>query len=308
MAASTLLQELRWELRELVKALGSLRFYLVLMVMAAGLALAALAVNGIIIPRAFAASGVSGIAVLIFYVAGWPSVGVLYLLLNIPLFVLGWREYTLKYVVISLLGAFLFSGFLEVTRGIAIEVADPLLAAILAGVMIGAGAGAYLRLGGSAGGLDIVAALIRKKLGIPMGRVFITVNAVNLAGAWIINDLNTALYSAMLLWVLSYTMDKVQTGFSQRRAVLIMSDRPDEVAEQVMKRLNRGVTFFHSHGGQSGKSAKVVYSVINMMELGKMKELLFEIDPQAFVVVYNTSEVIGKHFLTWEEEGYLKRP
>jgi uncharacterized membrane-anchored protein YitT (DUF2179 family) len=309
MSSSALMSELQWELRELGRALRTWRFYSTLIVMAAGLTLCAIATNAIVLRDALASSGVSGIAVLIYYVTGRPSVGVLYLLLNVPLFILGWREYTLKYIFIASIGVVQFSVLLEVTQGIPLDVHDPLLSVVLAGAMIGVGAGAYLRMGGSAGGLDIVAALLRKRFAIPMGHVFIAINAVNLVGVAIIRDLTSALYSALFFWVISFLLDRVQSGFSQRRAVLIFSDRPQAVAEQVMRRLNRGVSFFHASDiGPNAPVTQVVYSVINMLELGKMKDLLYEVDAEAFVVVYETSEVIGKQFLSWEEAGYLRPP
>ena len=309
MSSSGLLTELQWELREVGRALRTWRFYATLSVMAVGLALCAVATNAIVLRDALASSGVSGIAVLIYYVTGWPSVGMLYLLLNIPLFILGWREYTLKYILIASIGVVQFSVLLEVTQDIVLDVHDPLLSVVLAGAMIGVGAGAYLRMGGSAGGLDIVAALLRKRFAIPMGHVFIAINAVNLVGVSIISNLTSALYSALFFWVISFLMDRVQSGFSQRRAVLIFTERPQAVADQVMRRLNRGVSFFPvSDAGGDSQTGQVVYSVINMLELGKMKELLYEVDAEAFVVVYETSEVIGKQFLSWEDAGYLRPP
>jgi uncharacterized membrane-anchored protein YitT (DUF2179 family) len=99
----------------------------------------------------------------------------------------------------------------------------------------------------------------------------------------------------------------MQTGFSQRRAVFIITNKPEAVAEQVMKRLDRGVTFFSGAGARSGDPKKIVYSVINMVELGRMKDLLFQIDPDAFVAIHETNEVIGRRFLSWEDQGYRRK-
>ena len=88
--------------------------------------------------------------------------------------------------------------------------------------------------------------------------------------------------------------------------MIIITDHPKAVAEGVVKRLDRGVTFFHGAGSRSGDPKEIVYTVINMIELGRLKELLFQIDPAAFVVVHHTAEVIGHRFLTWEEEGYRR--
>ena len=204
----------------------------------------------------------------------------------------------------------MFTLAMELTAGVIIPVEDPMMAALLAGVLTGAGSGFYLRYGGSAGGLDILGAYLKKKFSIPVGTLFVTVNGTILVGALAIHDFdfNLALYSAVFMWVNSWVLEKVMTGFSGRNAVLIVSRKPDKVAEEVMQRLNRGVTFFHASGGDLGEGERVVYTVINLLELGKLKDLLFHVDPDAFVVVYNTSEVIGEKFLTWEDQGYQHRP
>ncbi|MCH8844513.1 MAG: YitT family protein [SAR324 cluster bacterium] len=308
MSQNRFIEEFRWQLRELFQAFTEFRLYRTLAAMAVGIALIGVAINGIVIPQNMIAPGVSGISLLIFYVAHKPALGLIYFALNVPLFVIGWRVFALKYLFISICGVVMLSASLELTRDVRIPVPDPLMGSIIAAVILGFGSGFYLRLGGSAGGLDILATVIRKKFALPMGRVFVAVNAINLAGAWLVYDLNSVLYSALFMWVQAWTLDRVQTGFSQRRSVLIISDRPEEVAEGVMKRLDRGVTFFHGADAHSADPKKIVYTVINMVELGRLKELLFNIDPDALVVVHHTAEVIGARFLTWEEEGYHHRP
>ncbi|MDH4248288.1 MAG: YitT family protein, partial [Deltaproteobacteria bacterium] len=295
---------MRWEIADLGLALRSWRFYRIFLVMIPGLLLGAAAINGVVIPLRLYAPGVSGLSLLWFYTAGTPSMGVIYLIMNIPIFLIGWREYALRYLVISVVGALMFTVALELTQHVRLETRDPLMAALLAGVLSGVGSGLYLRFGGSAGGMDILARFLKKRFGLPMGTTMNTVNLVNLAGAYLMFGLDNALYSAVYMWVSSMTMDQVQTGFSQRQAVLIISKFPEDVAQQVMRRLDRGVTFFHATGGFTKNSELVVYSIINRSEMGQLKSLLHETDPEAFLVVYNTSEVIGRTFLTWEDEGY----
>ena len=301
------LVQLRWEFRELVQALGTWRFHGTLAATAVGCVAGSVAINGILIPRNLFAPGTSGTSLLIFYLTGWPSLGVIYLLLNVPIFLLGWREYALKYVAISAFGVLAFSLALILTGDVTIPAPDPLMGAIIAGVLMGAGSGFYLRLGGSAGGLDILATYIRKKLAVPIGTTLNAVNGLNLLGAVLIFDLSTAFYSAVFMWVNSWTQEKVQPGFSQNRAVFIITERHEAVAQQIRSRLDRGVTFFTATGSYSGRPLQVVYSVINMVELGRLKDIMFQVDPGAYVMVTHTTEVIGRRFHTWEEEGY-RRP
>jgi len=302
-----LLVQLRWEFRELLDAMATWRFYRTLAMMVVGVAMGAVAMNAVLIPRSLFAPGSSGITLLLYYLAEWPSLGVIYFLLNIPLFVIGWREYALKYLVISLIGVLLYSALLIATEGIAIPAYDPLMAAIIGGVLMGAGSGLYLRFGGSAGGLDILATYLRKRLAIPIGSTFNLVNAVNLVGAVVLFDLHVAFYSAVFMFVNSWTLEKVQVGFSQHRAVFIISKEPQAMAERIRNRLNRGVTLLQAIGGYSGEPVQVVYSIINMYELGRLKDILYEVDSNAYLMVTQTSEVIGQRFRTWEQEGY-RRP
>jgi len=304
MRVNDFVDSMRWEIADLGRALRTWRYYRTFLVMIPGLTMGAIAINGVVIPLNLYAPGVSGVSLLWFYTTGFPSLGMIYLILNIPIFLIGWREYALRYLVISVLGALMFTLILELTQGVRLETKDPLMAALLAGVISGAGSGLYLRFGGSAGGMDILARFLKKRLGLPMGTTMNAVNLLNLGGAFLMFGLDNALYSAVYMWVNAMTLERVQTGFSQRQAVLIISKTPAEIAEQVMRRMDRGVTFFHATGGFTKNSELVVYSIVNRSEMGQLKALLYEIDPEALMVVYNTSEVIGRTFLTWEDEGY----
>jgi uncharacterized membrane-anchored protein YitT (DUF2179 family) len=303
---SRFVARLRWELDEVFQALKGWRLYRTLAAMAVGIAIAASVLNSVVFPLNLFPAGVTGIAALPFYLYGYPPVGLSYLALNLPLFIIGWREFALKYVLIALTGVLMFSGALELTSSITFRIADPLMGSIIGGALVGAGSGIYLKFGGSAGGLDILGTYIKKRFAIPIGTLFNSVNAVNLLAALIVFDVSTAFYSGVYILVTSWMIDKVQTGFSQRRAVFIITDMPEAVAQQVMKRLDRGVTFLSGAGARSGDPKKIIYSVINMLELGRLKDLLFQIDPHAFVAVHETSEVIGRRFLSWEDEGYRR--
>ena len=307
MNSSRLLARLRWDLNELLHAFRTWAFYRTLLTMAAGISFSGLILNSIVFPQHLFPAGVTGIAATVFYLFGKPTVGIGYLILNIPLFVIGWREFAFKYVFTSLIGVVMFTFALELTKPFAFTIQDPLMSCIIGGACVGLGSGIYLRFGGSAGGLDIVATYVKKRWAIQMGTVFNGVNAINLASALIIYGVENAFYSGVYILTTSWMVDKVQTGFSQRRAVFIITSKPESVAHHVMKRLDRGVTFFHGAGGRSSDPKKIVYSVINMVELGRLKEMLFRIDPEAFVTVHETSEVIGKRFLSWEEQGYQRR-
>jgi uncharacterized membrane-anchored protein YitT (DUF2179 family) len=292
------------DIHYLLDSLKTKRFWRTILITLLGSITASLAINGILVANNFFDGGVNGISLVIFYLTGWPPLGAIYFLLNIPIFLICWREMSLKFVVISLLGVFFLSSALYFTRNVRIEIEEPMLAAILAGIIVGGSIGVFVRFGGSTGGLEMVALLLKKKFSIPMGNTFITANAIPLCGALLIYDLNIALYTGVYMFVESFVLEKAQTGFSQRKTVFIISHKPDLIAEQVMKRLDRGVTFIHASGGWTHNEHRMIYTVINMSELGRLKELMFHHDPDGFIAISNTAEVIGNRFLTWEDEGY----
>ena len=298
--------QLAWELGEIRNDLRSLQFYRMLGAMAVGLVLCAVVVNGILIPNHFFSGGTSGLSLMVYYQTGWPSLGVIYLMMNIPLFVIGWREYALRYVLVSVTGVMIFSLALDLTTWVVWPIDNPLIAAILAGILIGVGTGLYLREGGSGGGMDILAKFIRKRLAIPMGTTMSLVNVFNLIGAWLIYDLETAFYSGVYMWVLAFVLEKVQTGLGQHRGVFIITSLPEAVSNRIQHDLDRGVTFLHVSGGYSHRSMRMVYTVINLYELGRLKQIMFELDPASFMMVSEASEVIGHRFHSFEEDGYRK--
>jgi uncharacterized membrane-anchored protein YitT (DUF2179 family) len=288
----------------LIFSIKTWQFWRTILLMAIGSVVIASAVNGLLVNYKLFDGGANGISLIIFYLTGWPPLGAIYFLINVPILIIGWREMSLRFLVTSIIGVIFLSTALYFTRNMSISVKEMIMVPILAGIVIGAGAGVYMRFGGSCGGIEIIAQVLRKKFSIPMGNTYIAINAIPLIGAVIIRDIDIALYTGVFMYVQSYVLQKVQTGFSQRKAIFIVSHQTDVIAEQVMKRLDRGVTFFHASGGWTHEEQRVIYTVINMTELGRLKEMLFLIDPEAFIAISDTAEVIGKRFLTWEDEGF----
>jgi uncharacterized membrane-anchored protein YitT (DUF2179 family) len=182
-----------------------------------------------------------------------------------------------------------------------------MISAIFGGIVAGFSTGIYLRHGGSVGGLDILGTVLKKRLEIPIGYLFNAVNFIIIAGNAVIYDLETALFTGVFMYIFSWCMQKALIGFSQRKSVFIISSKPELVAEKILQKMDRGFTYFHASGGYAGGEKRVIYTVINLLELGRLKEYLFETDPDAFIAVQDTGDVIGKRFLTWEEEGYKVR-
>jgi uncharacterized membrane-anchored protein YitT (DUF2179 family) len=257
-----------------------------------GSIICAVAVNSILIPKQFLAGGFTGLAMLIHYVLPFAPVGVVYFLLNVPLFIFGWMFVGRRFFFYSIVGMVIFSlAVLIPFPEIAIE--DRLLNALTAGIISGIGSGILLRSLGSAGGMDILAIIVLKKLSVRLGTTSLVFNAILMLSAIARIHLEMILYTLIYIYVSAYFVNLVVTGLSQRKAVMIISDQWHEISREIMAKLDRGVTVIHGEGGYSGKQQKILYSVIPFQELGRFKDLIRRVDSNAFVVITETMEVMG---------------
>ncbi|GLI34027.1 YitT family protein [Desulforhabdus amnigena] len=250
--------------------------------------------NSVLIPQQFLSGGVVGIALIFHYFLPKFNTGLFYFLLNIPLILLGWFSVSRTFMLYTAYGMAVFSLSAAWVNPYLPPVEDPILGAILAGVICGTGAGIILRSQGSAGGLDILGVYLNKKLGLRVGMtVFALSSSVLVVGGYFF-DFQKALYSLIYVYASGRIMDAVITGFNQRKSVLIVSNHSDAIAKEILTRLNRGVTFLHGTGGYTRKRKQVIFSIITLTELAKVKELVYGIDPHAFMVVNDTLEVLGQ--------------
>jgi uncharacterized membrane-anchored protein YitT (DUF2179 family) len=261
--------------------------------LAVGSVLCALAIKGILVPKQFLAGGVTGLALLAHYVLpSWP-IGFIYFLLNIPLFVIGWLFVGRRFFWYSLAGMLIFSGVIFGPFP-AIPIGDMLLSALAAGIISGVGSGIILRSLGSAGGLDVLSVILFKRFSVRPGTTVMTFHALLLFVAVFRLPLETVLYTLIYFYINSYFVNLVVIGLSQRKAIMIISSRWQEISQQIMDKLQRGVTIVQGEGGYTGQRLHILYTVIALTELSRFKEMIRNLDPQAFVVVTETQEVMGK--------------
>jgi uncharacterized membrane-anchored protein YitT (DUF2179 family) len=253
----------------------------------------AVAVNGIVVPKHFLSGGITGLSLMVHYFYGRIDVGWLYLVLNIPLFIAGWVRISRQFFLYSLFGMAVFSFTLLVTK-VTIVVHDQMLAAILAGIISGIGSGIVFRSYGSAGGLDIISIFFYQKYSIGLGYTILAFNSIILLIGAILFGTDLALYTLVYLFVSTYLIDVVLVGLDQRKTVFIISDSSRKIADEILREMNRGVTFFKGEGAYTGTSKEIVYTAITMKELARLKDLIFSIDKEAFVVINDTKEVLGK--------------
>lgn len=258
-----------------------------------GSMLSALAVNGILIPQNFISGGVTGLSLLIHYLFPACPVATLYFFINIPLFILGWLYVSRRFFFYSIAGMLFFTAAVSLIH-IPIPVHDPLLSALLAGIISGAGSGLMLKSYGSAGGTDILSVILLKRFSIKIGTTVLAFNALLLSAAAIVFTLESALYALIFMFVSSKIIDIVVTGLSQRKAVLIISSQWREISKEIMENIHRGTTIFQGIGGYTGKQENIIYTVVTFREMARLKEIVRRIDPNAFVVITDTLEIIGR--------------
>ncbi len=264
-----------------------------LALLATGSIVCAVAINGILIPKQFVSGGFLGLALTIHYLfPGPPSLGLLFLLLNLPLFALSWRFVGRRFFLYSVAGMLIFSAAVEWIR-IPVPLEDKLLGALLAGIINGLGSGIILRSQGSAGGTDILSVLLLQRFSIRLGSTILAFNGVILTGAAFLFSLEGALYTLIYLYVSSHMVNLVVTGLSQRKAVFIISPRWEEISKGILEGIRRGVTVLYGQGGFTGNPERILYTVITFRELARLKRLIRSVDPDAFVVVTDTLEVMG---------------
>lgn len=257
-----------------------------------GSAICALAVNGILVPKQFLSGGLTGITLFINRFVPAAPISWMYLVFNIPLFIFGYRQLGKRFFVLSLAGTAFYTAAIELID-FRIAVNDMMLSAILAGLINGIGSGMILRSKGSAGGTDILSVLLANRFGIKLGTTFLSFNIFVLTGAALFFSLDEALFTLVYMFVSSKMIDLAIYGLSQRKAVTIVSEQWKTINQNILDEMQRGTTLIAASGGFSQQSVNMIYTVVSRRELNQLKEVVLREDPKAFLVVNETSEVIG---------------
>jgi uncharacterized membrane-anchored protein YitT (DUF2179 family) len=175
-----------------------------------------------------------------------------------------------------------------------LPIRDPLLNALTAGIISGIGSGIILKSVGSGGGLDILSVILIKRFSIPIGTTVMGFNGVLMLAALFRFNTEIVLYTLCYLFVTSQLVNLVVTGLNQRKSVMVVSLQWQAIAREVMENMHRGVTIVDGEGGYTGQKLRILYAVITFQELSRFKEMVRQLDPDAFVVVAETVEVMGK--------------
>lgn len=248
-----------------------------------------------LVPNNIIDGGVVGISIMASYLTGFPF-GAFMILLNLPFLYMGYKQIGKSFAistVISIVAISILSAQFEPIPSIT---GDYFLAAVFGGIITGAGVGLIIRHGGSLDGTEIVAIIMDKKTTFSVGEVVMFFNLFILGSAGFVFGWDKAMYSLVAYFVISKMIDVVIKGLDESYAVMVVSDENEEIADALMHRLGRGVTFLHGQGGYTGDAKKVLYCVVTRLEVGKLKDIALEKDETAFVTINPVHDIVGGRF------------
>ena len=272
----------------------------------------------LVIPFHFYEGGATGITLITYYLFKIP-VSIMNLLINIPLFVLAWKLLGKKSLYLSLLGTFSVSAWMAIFESMPLShryhhfifdafKGDILLACIASGVVLGLGLGIIFNAGGTTGGTDILARIFNKYTSLSMGKLMLIVDAIVLTTVVVVfQDVRTAMYTLFFILIDTLVIDLIGEGGFAGKGFLIVTSKPEEIAQKVSDDLGRGITFIRGMGYYSRKDLDIVYCVVSRNEMKQMKDIINRIDPFAFITISEAHEILGEGFTLDKEKQPITR-
>jgi len=267
---------------------------------ALGAAIMAFGIINFSVTANLASGGITGITLILFHVFGM-NIGLSFFLINIPLLIIFWRYSTKAVFVKTIFGYLCLSGFSSLFEWLGPIVPDMsehmILAAICFGACIGVGTGMILKREGTTAGTIVVAKLLQDLFQISVVKTLLVTDAiVIIASLFLFVNLTDGLYSLLALFVCTRTLNKMQEGFMSGYKVLVFTDHPELLAEEIYRSIHRGVTFLRGKGGYRKEEKDIVMVIVDNRQLVKLKNLVSALDPDAFVSVSRTHETLGEGF------------
>ncbi|WP_093107438.1 YitT family protein [Salimicrobium album] len=257
----------------------------------------ALAFNLFLLPNNIASGGVAGISTITKDVFGWEP-GIVQWVLNILFFSMGLFILGKNFGIKSLVGTLILPFFVLITSDVVTPTEDPLLGAIFGGMGIGLGLGIVFRGRASTGGVDLGAQVLHKFTKLPLGICIAILDGTIVFTSAIVFSVEEGLYALISLFITSRTIDLVQVGFNTSKNVMIISKKEMEVRRALLNDIDRGVTVLKGAGGYTEEDRPVIMCVVQQNEFMKLTRTIKEIDPGAFIVTMNATEVLGEGFKT----------
>ncbi|MBR7122067.1 MAG: YitT family protein [Oscillospiraceae bacterium] len=271
---------------------------------ALGCIIFAIGFNLFLEPNGLNAGGISGLAMVFVSFTKLGTVGILTAIVNIPLFFIAAKKISKNFLVYSLFGMFFNSLFIDMLAILPRPNVDPLLSALYGGALCGVGLGLVFTTGGSTGGSDIIVRLLKLKWpNISIGVITISFDFfVAALTGFVFRDIRSMLYSGVAIFISGQVIDAVVYRFDYSKVALIISSHYEDIARQITQVLERGVTYLHGEGCYSHKDTKVILTAVKRHQLAELKQLVSEIDPDAFVILQEAHQVLGDGFSRYSKD------
>ena len=266
----------------------------------AGSLIYAASINIFTAPNNIAPGGLTGIATMLNYLFQLP-IGTMILVMNIPLFILGFVFFGWKFIIKTIVATALSSVVIDATSGIMPAYhGEPLITVVFGGLLSGVGLALILVRGGTSGGTELAANLVAIKFPhISIGKLIMVLDViVVLISAWVYQDFESPLYAMIVIFITSWVIDAILYGTSigTGKMMFIISPKNSDIAEAILTKMERGVTALKSRGGYSGIEGEVLLCAVRRQEVYRIYHLIREIDPDAFIIVGDAGEISGEGF------------
>ncbi|MEN1969168.1 YitT family protein [Lentibacillus sp. N15] len=253
--------------------------------------------------------GFTGIQLLLYFLWNWDP-AITNLVLNVPVFFVGWKflgRNTFMYTVIGTVAVSIFLSIFQIHPFAVHLQNDMTLAALFAGVFIGIGLGIIFRYGGTTGGVDIIARIVHKYAGWSMGRTMFMFDFIVIATSVIAYlDLVEGMYTLVAVYIGARVIDFIQEGAYSARGATIISSHSDEIAQKIIVEMDRGVTVLTGRGSFTGETRDVLYCVVGRNEIVRLKGIIETVDPHAFVAMSSVHDVVGEGFTLDENKNPIQ--
>jgi len=257
-----------------------------------GSIIAAVALEIFLVPNNIIDGGITGISIIMSHLTGIPLSAFL-IVLNLPFLIVGYKQIGKTFVLSSGFGILSLSFWVSVFKPVPGLTDDILLAAVFGGMILGIGVGLIIRNSGSLDGTEMVAIVLTRKSSFSVGEIVMFFNLFILSSAGLVFGWDRAMYSLLAYYIAFKVIDITIEGLDEEKAAMIVSDNSDEIAEAILARLGRGVTFIQGKGGFSKEPKTIIYSVVTRLEISKLKSIVYEKDENAFLTISDVFDVMG---------------
>ena len=255
--------------------------------------IAAFALEIFLVPNNIIDGGIVGVSIITSYLTKI-NLGLLVFVINIPFFFLAFNKIGKKFVVQTFYAIGMLSLFLNFFNTHQHPVShDLLLSTVFGGIILGTGVGLVLKHEGSLDGTEIMSLVLSKKFGFSVGEWIMTFNIFIYGASGLVFGWNKAMYAVLTYFIAYRVIDVVLEGLNSAKSIEIISDKGYEIGQELLERLDIGVTYLKGIGAYSGKEKNIIYCVISRLELAKLKQIIKEIDPRAFIAIVDVHEAYG---------------